>query len=146
MMFTRVTDGAGEGRHREKMGDFTMTSPTGNAQRTLSRAEIEAKIVKRCWEDEAFAAEFRADPAAAFVKYAGVSADKLPRLVVHDEKPGEWHIVVPAKPAQAGELSDDELEKVAGGTDVFVTVSLTVVISTAVTSAVASAAESNDWW
>ncbi|MBF0307157.1 MAG: NHLP leader peptide family RiPP precursor [Alphaproteobacteria bacterium] len=123
-----------------------MTSPTDTAPRALTRAEIEAKIIKRCWEDEAFSAEFRADPAAAFLKYTGVSGDKLPRLVIHDEKPGEWHIVIPAKPAQTGELSDDELEKVAGGTDVFATISLTVVVTTAVTGGVVSAAETNDWW
>ena len=100
----------------------------------LTRHEIEAKIARRAWADEAFRAEFLADPAAAFVKYAGVPAARLPRLVVHEEQPGTWHIVLPARPAATGELSDEELEKVAGGTDLVATISVAIV--TAVVGAV----------
>lgn len=83
---------------------------------TLTRHDLEAKIVKRCWENEAFRKEFTADPAAAFVKYLKVPASSVPKIAVHLEAPGSWHIVLPAKPANAGELSEAELEKVAGGT------------------------------
>lgn len=81
----------------------------------LTRHELEAKIAKRAWQDEAFRAEFLADPAATFVKYTNVATAQLPRIVVHEEQPGTWHIVLPTKPAAAGELSDAELEQVAGG-------------------------------
>jgi hypothetical protein len=82
----------------------------------LTRHDLEAKIVKRCWEDEGFRKEFTADPAGAFVKYLEVPAADLPKIVVHEEGAGSWHIVVPAKPANANELSEADLEKVAGGT------------------------------
>jgi hypothetical protein len=82
---------------------------------SLARHDIEAKIVKRCWEDEAFRQEFAADPVAAAVKYLEVPADMLPQIVVHEETPGSWHIVLPGKPDNSGELSDAELEKLAGG-------------------------------
>jgi hypothetical protein len=85
------------------------------AEPTLTRHDVEAKIVKRCWEDAAFRKEFTADPAGAFVKYLQVPAAGLPKIVVHEEPAGSWHIVLPPKPAQAGELSEAELEKVAGG-------------------------------
>jgi hypothetical protein len=39
----------------------------------LTRHDLEAKIVKRCWEDEAFRAEFVDDPTGAFVRYLMVS-------------------------------------------------------------------------
>lgn len=81
----------------------------------LSRHDLEAKIVKRCWRDEAFRNDFTADPAAAFVKYLNVPKASLPKISVHQEAAGTWHIVLPAKPANAGELSEEELEKVAGG-------------------------------
>ncbi|MGE4068056.1 MAG: nitrile hydratase, partial [Vicinamibacterales bacterium] len=61
-------------------------------------------------------------PAACFVKYLNVPREHVPPITVHDEAPGTWHIVIPARPAAAGELSDEELEKVAGGTDISVTV------------------------
>ena len=87
----------------------------------ISRHDLEAKLIKRCWENEAFRKEFLADPAACFAKYLSAPKAQLPKIVVHEEQPGRWHIVLPAKPAKIGELSDEELEKVAGGTDVGVT-------------------------
>ena len=82
---------------------------------TLTRHDLEARIVKRCWEDEAFYKEFTTDPVGTAVKYLEVPAANLPNIVVHEEPVGSWHIVLPAKPANAGELSEEDLEKVAGG-------------------------------
>jgi hypothetical protein len=81
----------------------------------LSRHDIEAKIIKRCWEDEAFHKEFATDPVGTAVKYLEVPAASLPNIVVHEEPAGSWHIVLPAKPSNVGELSEEDLEKVAGG-------------------------------
>jgi lactobin A/cerein 7B family class IIb bacteriocin len=61
-----------------------------NQLQTTSRHDLEAQIVRRCREDEAFRTEFTADPAAAFNKCLNISADM-------------------------DELSERELEKVAGG-------------------------------
>jgi hypothetical protein len=82
----------------------------------LSRHDLEAKVVKHSWEDEKFRKEFLTDPAATFVKYLKVPKESLPKIVVHEETPGSWHIVLPPKPADIHELSEAELEKVAGGT------------------------------
>jgi hypothetical protein len=83
---------------------------------SLSRHDLEVKIVKRCWEDEAFRAEFIADPAGAFTKYLEVPKDSLPKIVVHEEGAGSWRIVIPAKPRNIGELAEQDLERIAGGT------------------------------
>jgi hypothetical protein len=83
---------------------------------TPSRHDLEAKIIKHCWDDPAFRAKFIADPKGTIVKYTGLAAANLPEIVVHEEEPGSWHIVLPAEPAGAQELSDADLEKVAGGT------------------------------
>jgi hypothetical protein len=98
---------------------------------TLSRHDLEAKIVKRCWEDEEFREEFIADPAVTFVKYLKAPADSLPKIFIHQEEPGSWHIVLPAKPANTGELTDRELETVAGGASVVaITVASVVTVTT----------------
>jgi hypothetical protein len=81
----------------------------------LSRHDLEAKIVKRCWEDEAFRKEFTADPAGAFLKFLQIPAADLPKIVIHEEEPGFWHVVLPAKPEFANELSEEDLERIAGG-------------------------------
>jgi hypothetical protein len=44
-----------------------------------TRHDLEAKIVKRCWEDEAFRKEFAGDPSGSFVRYLDVPAARLPR-------------------------------------------------------------------
>jgi hypothetical protein len=104
----------------------------------ISRHDLEAKIVKRCWENDAFRKEFVADPAGSFVKYLKAPKAQLPKIVVHEEQPGSWHIVLPAKPAKSGELSDEELEKVAGGTDVVLTALASALASGVVESAIAT--------
>jgi hypothetical protein len=82
---------------------------------TLSRHDLEAKIVKRCWEDEDFRKEFTADPAGSFVKYLQVPVASLPEMFVHQEELGSWHIVLAEKPVNASELSEPDLEMIAGG-------------------------------
>jgi hypothetical protein len=115
------------------------------AESTPTRHDLEAKIVKRSWEDEAFRKEFTADPAGAFVKYLGVSAASLPTIVVHQEAPGSWDIVLPAKPANANELSGEDLEKIAGGSaatpPVFFTIATAVAALGSATAGVVSRAQ-----
>jgi hypothetical protein len=91
---------------------------------TLTRHDLEARIVKHSWKDEAFRKEFIADPAGAFVRYLNVPSASLPKIVVHEEEPGSWHIVLPMMPANIKELSEEELERVAGGTPIAPTISV----------------------
>jgi hypothetical protein len=119
----------------------------------LSRHDVEAKIVKHCWENEAFREEFTADPAGAFVKYLEIPAASLPSIVVHQEPAGSWHIVLPPRPANANQLSEQDLETVAGGAAGIVQglVSMTampvsIAVSVAsVTSAVVSLKQNQGW-
>jgi hypothetical protein len=81
----------------------------------LTRHDLEAKIVKRSWEDDGFRKEFTSDPTGTAVKYLKVTAAGLPKIVVHEEASGTWHIVLPQRPPDAGELTEADLERVAGG-------------------------------
>lgn len=101
-----------------------------SAAPAMSRQTLEAKIIKRCWENDAFRKEFVSDPAGCFERYLNAPKAELPKIVVHEEQSGSWHIVLPPKPAKAGELSDEELERIAGGTDI--SVDLTVAVSVGV--------------
>jgi hypothetical protein len=94
------------------------------AASTLTRDDLEAKIVKRCWEDEEFRKEFTADPAGAFVKYLEFPAASLPHISVHQEEPGAWHIVLPAKPDNTAEISEADLEKIAAGSGIIEAISI----------------------
>jgi hypothetical protein len=101
----------------------------------LTRHDLEARVVKHSWEDEKFRKEFLADPAATFVKYLKVPKESLPKIVVHEETPGSWHIVLPPKPADANELSEEDLEKVAGGTTPIVSTVVTIISASVAGSA-----------
>jgi len=111
----------------------------------LTRHDLEAKIVKRCWEDEGFRKEFTADPAGVFVKYLQVPAASLPKIAIHQETPGSWHIVLPAKPPHADELTEVDLERIAGGTTPAITVVVSLVAPISVGILTISIGENNGW-
>ena len=93
---------------------------------------LQAKITERTWKDAAFKKEFFADPKAAIEKY---SEQKLPAdtmVHVHSLTNKDIHFVIPEKPpSQSGELSDSDLEKVAGG-EFFITAAVITAIATTV--------------
>lgn len=84
----------------------------------LTRQDVEALIVKRAWSNEEFRQEFLADPKATIEKYGGQKLPEDLRILAHPEDDRTIHFVIPAKPVNADELSDEDLEKVAGGIDV----------------------------
>ncbi len=104
-------------------------------QSFLTRHDLEAKLVTRCWENEEFRQELISNPAATFAKYLEVPQDSLPKIVIHQEEAGSWQIVLPAKPVTTGELSDQDLERVSGGTTPACLVSVVTVGASIMTSA-----------
>ena len=115
----------------------------------MSRQEMEALIVQRAWKDEAFRAEFLADAKGTIEKYSG---EKLPddlRVLAHPEDAQTVHFVIPPKPRNADELSDEDLEKVAGGVDIIFTPFIALGVFVAGLVAVGGAAagtQSNHGW
>ena len=70
------------------------------------------RIIAKAWADDSFKARLLADPAAVAAA-EGIPVPAGLKIVVHESKPGELLVVLPAKPTS--ELSDAELEGVAGG-------------------------------
>ena len=71
------------------------------------------KIVARAWRDAAFKAKLLADPHATLTE-AGVAVPEGVTVKVVENTDSHFHLVLPPKPT--GELSDEALDKVAGGT------------------------------
>ena len=118
-----------------------------SAIKQLSRQEMEALIVQRAWKDEAFRAEFLADAKGTIEKYSGQKLPTELKVVALAEDDKTIHFVIPPKPANADELSDEDLEKVAGGVDVIGTVVMvTIMVGFVATAVAASDTKTNKGW
>jgi hypothetical protein len=76
------------------------------------RMEDYGKVVARAWRDPAFKAKLKADPEAA-LKEAGVALPAGLKVTVVENTAQHFHLILPPKPS--AELSDQQLDKVAGG-------------------------------
>ena len=94
-----------------------MTDP-----KPLSRRQIEDKIVARAWTDDDFREKFLADPKEQFEEHLGTKLPDALVMTAYAEDANHLHFVIPAKPKiDLDELSDEDLEKVAGGVDIITT-------------------------
>jgi|SRR5579871_1381956 len=90
-----------------------------SAAEPLTRSDIEAKIVALAWRDDEFRRRFIADPKGQFEERIGQKLPSSLAISVHEENENDLHFVIPVKPRpNTGELSDDDLERVTGGTGV----------------------------
>jgi hypothetical protein len=81
------------------------------------RQEIETALVNRAATDQDFKTELTANPKKAIGETYGLRFGDNVRVVVHQESPDELHLVLPVQfRLSEGELSDQHLEAVAGGT------------------------------
>ncbi|MET0553739.1 MAG: NHLP leader peptide family RiPP precursor [Vicinamibacteria bacterium] len=86
--------------------------------RKPSRSEFEAIVIHRAWTDASFLKDLRANPQGTIdtvlKKYESGGLPQGVTVRLFEEKPGECLIVLPT-PNSSAELSDAQLEAVAGG-------------------------------
>ncbi len=81
-----------------------------------ARQRLEAQLIDRAMKDKAFREELVRDPKAVFTRDLGISMPANIDVQVVEESPTTVYLVLPQAPPLAGaELSDAELEAVAGG-------------------------------
>ena len=113
----------------------------------LTKHQLETLLIEKCWKDPEFKKEVLANPKALFEKFLG---QKLPadlKIVVHEDDRSTIHLAVPPAPQAAAELADEELEKVAGGTEALVTFAVltTVAVGAATVASTAITTTSHGW-
>jgi hypothetical protein len=87
--------------------------PQGSTHRDMSEA-----LIRKCWKDPAFQKAIVNDPRGIFEKHLGQKLPPNLKIVIYEEDANTLHFSLPPAPTNLSELSDDELERVAGGTDV----------------------------
>ena len=121
-------------------------SEAGAASSTTKR-DLEVALVEKCWKDPEFKKQILADPKGMLERHIG---KKLPgdlKIFVHEENAETLHFSLPPAPTNATELSDEDLEKVAGGTEVIAVLSVTVSAALTIIGSVGGVAAtvSNGW-
>ncbi len=76
-----------------------------------------AQVIARAWSDPDFKAQLLSDPKTAISGY-GIDLPAGLDLKIVENTADTFHIVLPAKPSQASELSDEDLQNLAGGKDI----------------------------
>jgi len=88
---------------------MTMPAPT------WTRGQLWDKIVDQAQKNPKYYAQLKADPRGLMEKQLGTSIPKSVNFKVIEEAADTYYIVLPAIAKEGAELSDSDLEKVAGG-------------------------------
>jgi hypothetical protein len=115
------------------------------------RRAIEEKIVALAWKDDGFRKAFLADPKKQFEERLGVRLPAELKMTAWQEDENSLHFVIPAAPKiNLSELSDEDLEKVAGGIDAvmggFIVMTVTALVGSASATAFANVLQEKTKW
>lgn len=83
----------------------------------MIKNEMMEKIIRKAWDDDDFRQQLLNDPKQALKLAFGVDIPDFVNITIHESKPCDLHFILPENPEKMinGELSDEELEMVAGG-------------------------------
>ncbi len=109
----------------------------------VTRRDVETRLIERAWKDPEFKRRVISDPKGMFEKHLGQKLPAELKIIVHEEDANTVHLSIPPAPTNLSELSDEELERVSGGSEIggLVIASIAAAISgAAVGTAIGSAA------
>jgi hypothetical protein len=123
-------------------GETQMSAAPSTAKR-----DLEVALVEKCWKDPDFKKQVLADPKGMLERHLGKTLPAGLKIFVHEESAETLHFSLPPAPTNISELSDEDLDKVAGGTELFVVfpIAVTAALSVAGVAGSAVATAKNGW-
>jgi Nitrile hydratase, alpha chain len=98
---------------------------------TPTRRDLETALIEKCWKDPEFKKQVISDPKGMLEHHIGQKLPAPIKIFIHQEDANTLHFSIPPAPANLTELSEDDLERVAGGTDI----GITVIVASAIVGA-----------
>jgi hypothetical protein len=77
------------------------------------RSQLNDELVSKALKDDDFRQRLMSDPRGTIESEYGVSLSPETNVTVHTESPRELHVVLPAAPSAASQLSSDEMDSAA---------------------------------
>jgi len=114
-------------------------------QASATKHDLEAALIEKCWKDPEFRNEVVTDPKGVLERHLGKPLPPELKIYVHEEDAKTLHFSIPPAPSAMTELSDEDLQKVAGGTEVAVVVSVALSVATLATSIGRSVTDGGSW-
>jgi len=112
-----------------------------------TRRDLETALIEKCWKDPEFKKTVLSDPKGMLERHTGQKLPAQLKIFIHEEDANTLHFSIPPAPSNLTELSDDELEKVAGGvTPTFVALSMVLIGAVASGAAGGAAVTMNKGW
>jgi hypothetical protein len=87
-----------------------------------TRRDLETALIEKCWKDPDFKKRVMSDPRGMLERHTGKTLPSQIKIFIHEEDENTLHFSIPPAPSNLLELSDDDLERVAGGTEFIVSV------------------------
>jgi hypothetical protein len=100
-----------------KKGEIQMSA---GAAPSLTKRDVETALIEKCWKDPEFKKQVVTDPKGMLERHIGQKLPANLKIFIHEEDANTLHFSLPPAPSNTMELSDEDLEKVAGGTELIV--------------------------
>jgi len=95
----------------------------------LTRRNLETALIEQCWKDPEFKKAVVSDPKGMFERHTGRMLPPQVKIFIHEEDSNTLHLTIPPAPSNLSELSDADLERIAGGTDIGMTLLFAVTVA-----------------